>query len=292
MFMKKRSLSLVYGLNIVLILAMISTTVTNAALFYFNDLIIMTCMTVWFICWWLLLYFLTVKNWMIYFKYKWTFYTLQSKWQQLLNRKIVTELQDKNWYIHNNHKYGNLKFIYKLFGAIYFSAFSTSSVAVLLMSNPNASTKIKLIAACMQVTAVLPAIAGYFILVCKTPFIKDTFHIHWESKMHSRILMIMGFICVATNSLAVLTGSDSVIALGGGPTLVISFFAINFISTFGIVSKNTRKEDNDNTDSAKSKGHQQIQLDMVLKDKNSINAFMHHLSREYVVFCPVYTKSD
>ena len=163
MVMRKRSISLVFGFNIVLLLAMISSTLTNACMFNFHGTgMIIASMIIWYICWWLLLYFLTVKEWLVYFKHKWTFYTLQLKWQQIIN----TDTQSKtNWYIQNNHKYGNLKFVYKLFGTIYFAAFMVSSIAVMLMSNPESTSTVKSIAAGLQCIAVLPSILFYFILV-------------------------------------------------------------------------------------------------------------------------------
>ena len=115
MFMKKRSLSLVYGLNILLIMAMIITVFINICLFHYGlSLITAISMILFIICWWILLFFLTVKNWMIYFKYKWTYFTLQVNWQQIINPNISEELKKTNWYIRNNHKYGNLKYICKL----------------------------------------------------------------------------------------------------------------------------------------------------------------------------------
>ena len=166
---------------------MIITTFINISLFNYGQMHTFTLSAIasWFICWWLLLFFLTVKNWMIYFKYKWTYFTLQLEWQQILNSKIVTQIEQENWYIRNNNKYGNLSFVYKLFGIIYFAALSISFAALILMP------KIQLIAVGMLVSTVMPAIIFYGALVCKTPFIDDTFYIHWESKMHSRVLMMM-----------------------------------------------------------------------------------------------------
>ncbi len=122
--------------------------------------------TIWYTDWW-----------MIYFKYRWTYFTLQLQWQQILNPKIVTQIEKENWYIHNNNKYGNLSHIYKLFGTIYFIAFTTSSIALMLITKPNATDTVRIIAMVMNFIVVLPPILFYIILVWKTPFINDTFHI-------------------------------------------------------------------------------------------------------------------
>ena len=253
---------------------------------------IIISMSVWYICWWLLLYFLTVKEWMVFFKYKWSFYTLQLKWQSILNSEIGNDIKKQNWYIRNKNTYGNLKYVYKIFLLIYFTVFLISSASVILISHPKASDQIKLYGAGIQFVLVIPAILFYFILVYKTPYIKDTFYIHWESRMHSRIIFIMGIVSISCNITSILLHSEFWVALAGGPTLVAGFFAVNNVSTFSIISKNKSsqtalgfKEEDDRDAHGNAKPSEDITLDMILTDKKSINCFMHHLSRE---LCFIY----
>ena len=73
---------------------------------------------------WLILFVLLTKNWIIFYKYKWTFFTMKSKWQSLINKKIIHDKNKQNWYIKNNKKYGNLCYIYKLCASFCFIGFS------------------------------------------------------------------------------------------------------------------------------------------------------------------------
>ena len=118
-------------------------------------------LTIWFILWWLLLFFMTVKAWMIYFKYKWTYFTLQLKWQKVLNKNIIKKIEKENWFIRNNNKYGNLKYIYKLFGTIYCIIFTISTFGVMLMAHPQSAKEMEFIATSLHFMTILPSILFY-----------------------------------------------------------------------------------------------------------------------------------
>ena len=293
MLMKSDQCPLVFGFNIVLLLAMISSTFGNACIFHFHGTaMIIVSMSIWYTCWWLLLYFLTVKEWMVFYKYKWSFYTLQLKWQSILNSQIGDNIKQQNWFIRNNHKYGNLKNVYKIFALIYSFAFIVSAASVVRISHPNASEQVKLYGAGIQFILVVPAILFYFILVCNTPYIQDTFYIHWESRIHSRILFIMGFFSILANIISIVTQSEFWVAITGGPMLVAGFFAVNNVSTFSVISKNKNsqkslgfKENGEQDIHGNTKSSDHITLEVILTDKTTINLFMHHLSREYVLNC-------
>ena len=105
--------------------------------------------------------------------------------------------------------------------------------------------------------------------------------------------MITGFLFISMHGVCLLTHWEVLSALIDGPIFVASFFAINFVSTFGVLSKNANQNNGD-TDS--DKRHQHITLDLLLRDEELINAFMHHLSKEYVSIytqiCAIFRKND
>lgn len=115
MYLHKRSLVVFYALNSSIILSMISLLFISYAFVNCPKIVQVIACICCLISSWFLLMLLVTKNWMILYKYKWTYYTMQSKWQQLINSKIVKENQN-NWYIIHNKTYGNLYYIAKLFG--------------------------------------------------------------------------------------------------------------------------------------------------------------------------------
>ena len=66
--------------------------------------------------WCIVLFFLITKNWLIFWRYKWQYYTLQTQWQSIINPSLAEIKPDTNFYLRNNHKYGSKKFVYKWLG--------------------------------------------------------------------------------------------------------------------------------------------------------------------------------
>ena len=116
MYLHKRSLVVFYALNYSIILSMISLLFISFAFVNCHKIVQVIACICCLISSWFFLMLLVTKNWMILYKYKWTYYTVQSKWQQLINSNILKQNQT-NWYIIHNKKYGNLYYIAKLFSA-------------------------------------------------------------------------------------------------------------------------------------------------------------------------------
>ena len=114
MYLHKRSLRVFYALNYSIILSMASLIFISFAFVYFAPIIQVIACICCLISSWFFLMLLVTKNWMIFYKYKWTHYTMQCKWQQLINDKIAE--QQKNWFLLNNTKWGNLYYIAKVIG--------------------------------------------------------------------------------------------------------------------------------------------------------------------------------
>merc|ERR1740123_1993065 len=79
---------------------------------------------------WLLFCMLITKNWMTYFKTKWTQYTMEFEWQQIINPKPNPT---QNWFISNNKTFGNLSFMLRLIGAICTFGFTISAIPLTTM---------------------------------------------------------------------------------------------------------------------------------------------------------------
>ena len=139
----------------------------------------------------LLLFFLVLKNWIIFYKYHWQYYTMQSKWQQLINKNVVNLKNQQNWFIENNKTYGNLHWIYKRLAVIFSIAFMINSSAAVYCFLDDFSLISCIIGGGMESMTFSPLSLVYAIIVCKTPTFDDTFSIHWESKMHSKLLIIL-----------------------------------------------------------------------------------------------------
>ena len=86
-FLQKRSTFLVHAFNITTILCMISAALGTMAGLYLRSSNLARYCTFLFTVATMYLAFclLNIKNWMIYYQYNWTYYTLQMQWQQIIN---------------------------------------------------------------------------------------------------------------------------------------------------------------------------------------------------------------
>eukprot|EP01084_Bolivina_argentea_P007618 14305_1 len=94
-FLKKRSLSGIFGLNISIILTILISLINMIYSEYFDyhSITMDSIFTMlYFALWFLIFVFLNVKSFLIHFRYKWQYYALQSQWQQIINPNIVNEL--------------------------------------------------------------------------------------------------------------------------------------------------------------------------------------------------------
>ena len=113
MFLQKRSLPVFYSLNISFIVGQITVLFFGVSTVYGSKILQIISVITAFFGIYSILFFVLIKNWMIYYKYHWQYYSLQSKWQQLINKKILNLKNQQNWFIENNKTYGSLHWIYK-----------------------------------------------------------------------------------------------------------------------------------------------------------------------------------
>ena len=173
-FAQKRSILITVGLNIALCLAMISRSLgVLTSIFQFMPYYIAQASNSYTT--FLILYFLNVRNWIIYYNYHHSYYTSQSEWAQIID-PTLNEKEKQNWFIKNKAKYGNLSYIMKLFGIILILTFIICSIGVDVQAEYQESSNdenfFDLIAFIPLVVTVLIFLASslfYVVIVCKTP---------------------------------------------------------------------------------------------------------------------------
>ena len=139
------------------------------------------------------------------------------------------------------------------------------------------------------VISLVPVIIGYIVIVRKTPPFDDVFLIHWESRVHSKLLLFLGSIYFACNL--------AVGAFASVPhfqeLMAILLSAIAYVSSFVVCRKNKGVVrdatgrmsvvcQSPSSGSASTSSAVRCTVQMIVSEKRSLNAFMNHLSREYV----------
>ena len=280
----KRSLFLSYGLSISLSFGILMSFCAHGSIFYIsqevtNNALLSAVILSYLFSWYLILYFLIIKSWKLHYKYKFSFYSLQLKWQQLINSNIVETSQKTNWYIHNNHKYGNLKYIIKRgaifagLGYIWFIVYFITDLIPLLA---------------IGFFCTLLFIVFYIIIICKTPYQKDTYFFHWESQTHSRLLSLC-FLILVIMAMAFSFTHDiphPYIIVGCIHTFISSVFCgMILVATYGVVRKNTTNLITRHTKSTHHQGNNnKYTVELLLSNKKSANAFMKYLAKELCTY--------
>eukprot|EP01084_Bolivina_argentea_P144088 252890_1 len=275
MYMTKRAIPL--ELNCSMIFAMFF-----AILFYSSTVLNNIWLTVifksaFYAAWFLLFSFLNARSWMIYFRYRWTYYTLQLEWQQLINPNIVKEKEQKNWYIRNYKRYGNVSYIYRMFGFLHFIAF-IGTVSFFITH----TTQIMERAIFGCIFMFIPAIY-HIIIVYKIPIFHDYYFIHRESKLHGKLSIVLLISCVVSQMF--IFKNKPIAGLISILTIPYILFLMIYVSTFMVMSKNINQKDSDNiSDAQRVRSHSmQISLDDILSDSKSLHLFMVHLTKEFSI---------
>eukprot|EP01083_Nonionella_stella_P007582 21862_1 len=283
MFMKKRARSTTFGINISLIMAMIAICAIRISLLHLNHTIFSICVTFLFISWWSLLLFLNTRNWIIYFKYKWTYYELQLEWQQIINPDITQIEKAKNWFI-SNPKYGKVRFVYKVFGVLHFIGCCLSTIGTLMRILYTHDITYTIIGSIFIIISLVPAIMFYAFIVCKTPSFNDYFLIHWESAIQSKISILLVIVFIISNVVLYATHNNlRIVSSIGVILLTMVFFAMLCVSTFMLIKYKQKQQYH--IDSPSSMSSAQVQLKQILSNKKAMHLFMLHLSKEYSIEC-------
>ena len=287
MFATKRSTVLFYGLTISLWCSIVASAYLQAAICFIDVTVLTSLWTrigalIYILSWYSILYFLTIRIWLLYFKYNWQYYSLQSKWQQLINKNIVESSQKINWFVHNSHKYGNVKYVTKR--GIIFAVFGYIWYILTL------GFQLPSILVAPGFICILLYILFYIIILCKTPYQKDTYFIHWETKMHSRLLfgcfLVMAIIVMVLRIWGYQDDDNAyvyIIASTLHPSISSIFCVMILVSTYIMLKKNTTNVVIQHKSMSDTK--EQYSVELLLSNEKSVNLFMKYLAKEYSMEC-------
>eukprot|EP01084_Bolivina_argentea_P174256 301855_1 len=281
MYIAKRSVGLFYAFNISIIFCMCSCMFTSIILvrYPYGFAVAIGGAIVWLsIC--AMLYFLITRNWMIYFKYNWTYYTMQSEWEKILTPTASNKNND-NWFISKNTTYGHLPFIYRLFAKFSITGAIITTIPMVLFCYYNFDLIWLIISVVAISIAWGPAVMFYIYIVRKTPFISDPFGIHWEQRIHARLFAILPVINLIMNAVYLIV-VDFRTHLIGLFLLSMVMWIINHVSTSMLHNKyNNTQIANESKSQLESNYRQKITPQMVMAKEKSLHLFMEHLSKEY-----------
>eukprot|EP01084_Bolivina_argentea_P131412 231956_1 len=303
MFIKKRYTFVVFLLNGTFIYCAISFYLLLFGHWFDTVGIVVAAANV-LLALWCLFFLFILKNWMIYYRYNWTFHTIESKWQNIINQAKHQE----NWFIKNNTKYGSVRFMFKFIALWCSLGFILAIIPFILVIPFGFTVFIMILLVCLILLPLITAICIYSYIVKKTPNIDDVFFIHWESKMHSKWLKIFGIMCAIDAILGAIfsntINNDTEIDIhdNGHKSWIfypiifaIIFYRMNYVSTNIISNKNSYQhivvEETSLTLSASSPTcseneiKKKIKIYMVLANEFALHEFMIHLSKEYSMEC-------
>eukprot|EP01084_Bolivina_argentea_P099121 178188_1 len=291
MFIKKRSVFMVFGLNISYCLVILTALNMHIGSVY-NIGIFLSRNNPHVLAWWCVLFFLISKNWLIYWRYKWTA-IIQLTWQKIINPKVVDSTNEKqnNFFIKYNHKFGNILFVAKVCGTFTVINMTNNIIYSILQSTKYHT--ISHIIAVFDLLAIIFMLVTYAVIVCKTPHYKDVYFIHWESKIQSKLLLFCGISIILFVSIIILFRIDYRVFT---PIIVpfecVMFCIMTYLSTFKIINKNTENIHKKNIAmlaldivSSCTPSHKDIDIELILSQAESVNAFMQHLSKEFSLEC-------
>eukprot|EP01084_Bolivina_argentea_P149659 261409_1 len=275
-WMKKRSVFMYYSLNAATITVIISFLFFAISVIHLSPLIITLTTILWTSSVFIWIFLFVTKNWMIYYQYKWTFYIQQSQWQQIINSNITDTNIKQNWFISNNKTYGQLKFIFKLFGTTAICCCIVSGSIWSFMQLVDSFILHVAVSGAVTIVIYIPWLSLYAFCVWNTPKLNDPFKIHWESRTHAKLLLLTipnPTICI----IYIVVSGDMT-----APFFIASFigslilFSLIFVSTVYIPKKLSAQNQQD-----WQIADDGITLQMVLSDETTLNLFMNHLSTEY-----------
>ena len=277
MFLQKRSLSILFGLNISCCFQFVVSPMVVIMSVFPESYIIGPVIAISFSSIEVVLFYLNIRNWLIFYRYKWNYYSIHLKWQAIINPKLH---QQRNWFL-DNQKYGDPQYMLKLFGSIHLILIIIGVIASAIRGiYIEKSEDISTLCTGITILCVIIPIIFYVIIVCKTPSFNDYYFIHWESRMHSKTLIFFISGVIITNIIGRFT-SHQVYLVIVGPVFCISFFTMIYISTFALISKHKQalKAENLMNNIATDRI---VTLQQVFGNEKALNLFVSHLFTEYV----------
>ena len=284
--MTKRNLKLFYSFNISSIAMIVFAPIFAAFWVYDSDpgalsITMSALCALYAVLLWAWLCLLVIKNWLIFYQYKWTQCVTQSKWQQIINPNVLTD-KSLNWFIANHAKYGQFEYVSKRLGAIALCCvLITFPINMWTFSSHLQSLFVLVSVLGLNQSLSAPFAMLYTYCVWKTPSLDDAFAIHWESKMHAKILCALFGVAMISAPYYFFTrdGRSFFVSL-----LVISFmiFLMNFVSMYLVPIKCIRQNKVDMLSEISNHEHD-VTLKKVLENETTLNLFMTHLFTEFSI---------
>lgn len=295
-FIEKRSLSILFGINISFCILIFIYPFPAISFFHFGNELSAVPFNIFIFFWYLLLlYFLNVRNWLIYYRYKWNYHTIEYQYKLMINSSLKNKIS-LNWFLRYRSTFGNNLYILKLFAIIHFILFLSCSTGYLLRifavinqqknnqnNNNHFSNQSTLGIILLNVSLIIPIIF-YAIIAFKTPSFNDYYFIHFENKLHSRLLILLQAWPIIANIIANFTNIYIFLSILSTPLIIILFF-MNYVSTYLIISKNINNKISHNLSTDLKVKAKQITLEQILMNKHALHQFMQHLFTEYSIEC-------
>eukprot|EP01084_Bolivina_argentea_P165958 288236_1 len=295
-FIQKRSLSIVVGLNLSILLQII----TQFGLLYSkhkkDKITFITFVAIYFFSWFCTFFFLNVKNFSIFYKYKWQYYTLQLQWQQIINPSFVESQQKKNCFLKHNKTCGKLRNQYILFGIIHLILVAICAYFMQLRMRQLVPNHLHITFGIINAIITVTPFICYIIIVLKTPTFSDVFWIHSESKFIAILATFIIIIYLTANITLTVNGiitPKETFIFAGLRTFVLVILIL--VTTFMVIYQNNKilkltheRVSTYHTDDSIDENtdinlyvQNKNGLDKILSNEIALNLFMHHLSREY-----------
>ena len=279
MYMKKRSVAIYYSLNVSLVGTMIGLISCNIGLLHLSKMGLLITFNFGLLVIMLLFYFLLIKTWKIYYRYKWSYYAIELEWHYIINPKSASQESKNNWFLANNKTYGRLSYISRLFGLYFLIGFLIIDASCCWAIITEFELISSITASSFTVSIMGLAALFYVYLVRNTPYLNDIYQIHQECKIHSKLLLILCSCCGVMNATFIIFQSPY-IYLVGGTTMNFPLFAMIYVSTH-FLKKHQQKISKDTSVTRHTSISNDVTVEKVVCDDQMIHAFMVHLSKEY-----------
>ena len=283
MFMKKRSLIILFGLNISCCMLMMAAGLFPITFWREQWPLFVSVLVHWifFTPFQFFLWFINLRNWLILYKYKWNHYSIELEWQSIINPKVK---KDKNWFLENEKKYGDFNYMLRIFAICVISGLIIGYISIFFTVqdtyHDKHSNQAKIGVMFLLIIQIIPIIL-YVVIVCKTPSFDDYYYVHWESRMQSRILSLLILSLAIGVMIRNFTNADEITFIAP-PIFSFAFFGVNYVSTFALISKNMKSLTLTTITSDLKSAAKEITLEQILSNKLSLDEFVSHLFTEYV----------
>jgi len=201
----------------------------NIFLMCFGDVLLITCYNIFICC-------ILTTSWLIFYREKWQFYSLQEQWQCIIRREAAS----LNWFVVHNQHFGSKRFVAKAVGGYHLLSCMTSTVGIVCHHLEKIP---RVISAMMAALPVLISVAFYVWVNVQTlqmRLVDDVWFVHWERVTIGKLLTVFIFMyTVQQIVMYILSISTLLCSLIFSPMFVMVTYAIHYVSTFAIMNKNS-----------------------------------------------------